>query len=253
MSASRFLFASLLLLIWIVAGGFATQANVFLSGYRDKDPQMKQAYRLTFWVAFITWFLIGVAIIIICVMFFTGAGEAEVAEGEASAEESELSGKNKNSFLTNIFFLVSFILVLITGFLSMFAAVNIKNSANYNSTVSRLRTAYKNCIISASLSLGTVGILIIGYIAYIANKNKKKQLKTKKEKAVLSPPPSRPASPPRSVSRSASPSRPASLPRSVFPSRNSSYGSPYYSASRNSYPSRSTPSTYRSMPQMRSY
>lgn len=181
MSATRFVFAVVLILIWIVTGGYATQANVYLTDYKRDDADLKQAWNLTFAVAFVTWFLIGVAIIIVCIMFFTGAGEAEAAEGEAEAEESELSGNKKNSTLINIFFLVSFILVLVTGFLSMFSAISIRKSPNYSASISKLKTAYNNCIIAASFSLGSVGLLIIGFITQKVIENKRKQAKNPKK------------------------------------------------------------------------
>lgn len=197
MSFARFAFASILILIWVITGGFATQANVFLQDYKGSDNQMKQAYWLTFGVAFITWFLIGLAIVIVCVMFFSGAGEAEVAEGgaeageEAEASEAEASeekegesetGKGqKNSMLINIFFATAFLLVLTTGLLSTFAAAAIAKSPNYKSSISKLKKAYTNCIISAVLSMGSVGFLIIGYIVMKVMKNKKEKKRMESE------------------------------------------------------------------------
>jgi hypothetical protein len=57
-------FAAVLILIWIVAGGFVTQANVFLHSHKGDDKNMKDAYWYSFAAAFITWFLVGLFLLV---------------------------------------------------------------------------------------------------------------------------------------------------------------------------------------------
>ena len=188
----NFLFGAVLILIWIIAGGFITQSNVFLHPYRNDDSDMHRAYWFTFWGAFVTWFLIGLFIILIILsvvgviaLFGTGAGEvgavAEGAEGASlaagEAEESYFSRymstpqgqKNTNtgvSWITIVFLFLALLLVGVTGILAAIAATSMIKSSKYNPSVSRLKTAYINCIIAASLCLGAGGLLIIGIIVY---------------------------------------------------------------------------------------
>ena len=61
----NFAFGAILIIIWIISGGFVTQANVFLGPYKNKDQYLHSAYWYTFWAAFVTWTLIGIFILLI--------------------------------------------------------------------------------------------------------------------------------------------------------------------------------------------
>src|SRR5579862_2094241 len=81
--------AVVLIIIWILAGIFITQANVYLGPFKNIDSFFLTAYNYTFWAAFITWFLVALFILLFILaivgvigLFSTGAGEAEVAAGE---------------------------------------------------------------------------------------------------------------------------------------------------------------------------
>lgn len=200
----NFLFGSILIILWIIAGVFVTQANVYLTSYRNLDLQMHRAYWFTFWAAFVTWFLIGIFILLIilsiigvAVLFGTGVGEAGVAaeggvvagegglaaaegvEGEAAASsrygqakdylkspENQSTISQGVSWFTIGFLIFALILVTITGILSSIAASSMVASSNYDNTVEKLTTAYKDCIIASILCLGAGGLLIIGIITY---------------------------------------------------------------------------------------
>lgn len=206
----NFAFGALLVLIWIVAGGYVTQANVFLGPYKNTDADLHRAYWFTFWAAFVTWFLVGIFILLVILsvigvvsLFGSGAGEAGVAaEGAEGAEgEAELSrstrGKNyakspegqENiktgvSWATIAFLVFALILVGITGVLSALAASSMVKSQNYKPSVEKLKRAYNNCIIAASMCLGAGGLLIIGIITYfIVGLQRKKKLDAEKEYA----------------------------------------------------------------------
>ena len=183
----NFLFAAILIILWIIAGGYVTQANIKLSSFSSRDSNLNTAYWYTFWAAFVTWTLIAIFIILIILsvvgvvaLFGSGAGEAEVAAGAAEAEtESTLARAQRLtsqydqtnvssgiSWFTIIFLIFALILILITGVLSAIAASSIASSSNYNSSVTDLVTAYNDCIIAASISLGAAGLLILGAIIY---------------------------------------------------------------------------------------
>lgn len=191
----NFAFGATLILIWIIAGGFITQANVKLSQYKN-DQSLSRAYWASFWAAFITWTLIGISLILVALsvlgvfaLFGSGAGEAGVAvegtEVEALAKTGAKSKKSKGLIGTGvslgamIFLFCALALVILTGVLAAIAASTIAKSSTYNSSNSTLQKAYKDCIISACMCLGAAGLLIIGVITYILveeNKKKKKQI-----------------------------------------------------------------------------
>lgn len=208
----NFAFGALLVIIWIISGGFVTQANVFLSPYKNTDADIHRAYWFTFWAAFVTWFLVGIFIILVILsvigvvaLFGSGAGEAGVAaegaDGVTVAKGAELSRsararnyakspegqeniKTGVSLATIAFLVLALILVGITGILSALAASSMVKSTNYNPSIEKLKRAYNNCIIAASMCLGAGGLLIIGIITYfIIGLQRQKKLDAEKEYA----------------------------------------------------------------------
>lgn len=209
----NFLFGGLLVLIWIVAGGFITQANVKLGSYKNDDDFLHRAYWLSFWAAFVTWTLIGIFFILVILsvlgvvaLFGSGVGEVAVAaeSGAAAAEtgveiaeleaKKLVGGKAKTGFVTSgvswitIGFLIfALILVVITGILSAITASSIAKSPNYistNSNFKNLNKSYTDSIIAASMCLGAGGLLIIGVITYfVIGIQRKNKIKTQKELA----------------------------------------------------------------------
>lgn len=201
----NFAFGAVLVLIWIISGGFITQANVKLSSYKNKDDELHRAYWASFWASFITWTLVGIFIILVILsvlgifaLFGTGAGEAGVAvegtESVALKSASKAAGKGNEkgkgkgavgtgiSLVTVLFLLFALGLVILTGILSAISASSIAKSPNYSSSNADLNKAYKNCIISASMCLGATGIILIGIITYFVIKEKKKgKVANKKE------------------------------------------------------------------------
>lgn len=203
-------FGILLIIIWIVAGGFVTRASTFLRDKKGKDEKLNRAYTYTFWAAVVTWVLVGLFVLLIILAVFgvlaifgSGAGEAaEAGEAGEAAETAELSrgerAKNaiksprlreevsKHSSLSTILFLL-FALVLVgtTGVLSALAAGDIASSPKYDPSINKLRTAYTDCIVAASLCLGAGGLLIIGIVVYIIIDIRRKGPEKKEEKKLL--------------------------------------------------------------------
>lgn len=168
--------AFVLIVIWIAAGVYSTQANIYLTEYKDDDRDFRDAYDYTFWIAFITWFLVGLVIVLIVLaifgvvgLFATGVGEAGVAaEGVETSEGLEIYQKKPpgTSVLSIVFLAVSLSLVITTGVLSVLAARALRRSAKYDENNGTLTEIYHDTIISASLSIGSAGILFVGVLTY---------------------------------------------------------------------------------------
>jgi len=181
-SVWNFLFASILIILWIISGAYVTQASIFLTDFSDTDDYLHRAYWLTFWAAFTTWGLIAIFIILVILsviglvaLFGSGAGEAEVAASEAeeaysiSNYQNLATSSNINtgiSWFTLGFFVLALILVTITGVLAAISASSINSSPNFYQETVRLVSAYHDCIIGASLCIGSASILLIGIVIY---------------------------------------------------------------------------------------
>lgn len=167
-----FAFSALLIIVWIIAGGFITQTSVLLHPFRDKDPNLHRAYWYSFWAAFVTWTLVAIFLILIVLavvgvvgLFSTGVGE-EATAADYLASEAKSSVFSNISWITVGFLVLALILVFVTGVLSALVATDIKKSPNYKPTDPNMKKAYDNAIIAASLCLGAGALLIIGMIAY---------------------------------------------------------------------------------------
>lgn len=182
----NFVFAVILIVIWIAAGVLITQTNIYTRPYQDKDSEMKKAHTYSYWAAFITWFLIVLfvlllilAIVGVVALFGSGAGEAGAVEAEASEIESIASNssqiKSGFSIATILFLGVSIVLVSITGVLSALSASDLAASPTFDPQNAKLKKAYGNAVISSVLSLGAVGLLVIGTITYMVIREQKKK------------------------------------------------------------------------------
>ena len=168
-----FAFSALLIIIWIIAGGFITQASVYLHATRDKDPDLHNAYWFSFWAAFVTWTLVAIFLILIGLsifgvigLFSTGVGEEGLAAEYATGKSASTSVTSNLSWITIGFLILALILVLVTGVLSALTAKHIRASKNYDPTDPHQHRAYIDAIVAASLCLGAGGLLVIGMIAY---------------------------------------------------------------------------------------
>ena len=171
------LLAVVLIVIWIVAGGYITQANIKIRGFEGNDQFFKKANNYAFWAAFITWFLVTLFILLLILaiagvigLFSTGAGEAEVA-AEEGEEESSLYNKYNTvqggiSWSTIIALFFAVVLVSITGILAALAADQLKQSSKFTESNPDIKTAYDDCVIAAIICLGTGGLLILAVIFY---------------------------------------------------------------------------------------
>lgn len=164
-----FVFSALLIIIWIIAGGFITQTSVLLHPHRDKDSNLHRAYWYSFWAAFVTWTLVAIFLILIVLAVVGVVGLFSTGVGEEATAADYLGGSSVTSnisWLTVAFLVLALILVSVTGVLSALTASNIKASPNYKPTDPKMKKAYDNAIIAASMCLGAGGLLIIGMISY---------------------------------------------------------------------------------------
>jgi len=179
-----------LILIWIIAGGYITQANIKIRGFEGNDQFFRTANNYAFWAAFITWFLVALFILLIILavagvvaLFSSGAGEAGEAEAAVSEEETTYSKFYKQyqkssesstpqssddtiSWSTIIILFFAFVLVGITGILSALAAHQLTQSHLFSDSDPNMVIAYDDCIIAAIICLGTVILIILGVIFY---------------------------------------------------------------------------------------
>jgi hypothetical protein len=164
------LFVLILLIIWVVSGGFITETAIKLSPYTNTDASLNHAYWSAFWTAFITWLLVILIIIaIIGIIALFGSGIGEAAEAGELIESGVYRSRTVNrgiSWFSVVSLIVALIFVGITGVLSAVAANNIRQSPNFNALNNDLQKAYNSAIIAACLCLGSGGLLIIGIIIY---------------------------------------------------------------------------------------
>lgn len=174
----------LLILIWIITGGYITQSNVYLREFQNTDKFFKTAYNYTFWAAFITWFLVALFILLIILavvgvvtLFSTGAGEAEAAATEEESLSSQLYKQYQNyqpakadeegiSWTTIVAIFFALVLVIITGILAAYSAEQIKTSTNFTESNNNMKVAYDDCVIAAIICLSSAGLLILSAIIY---------------------------------------------------------------------------------------
>lgn len=157
-----FLFGLILVIIWIVSAGYLTQASVFLTPYQDKDPELHNAYIFAFSAAFLVWSIVAIFILLLFLSYY---GVISLF-GSDEDESQEQYPRNSESWSTIIFLSLSLILIIITGSLAAAVASSLNNSPNYSPSISKLKIAYDDSLIAAGLSLGTIGILVIGGIVY---------------------------------------------------------------------------------------
>jgi len=195
------IFALFLIVIWIIAGVFITITEINVKPYSGQDPLMGKGYTYAFWAAFVTWFLLALFIVLViggaALLYSSGAGEAEA--GEAALEEFEAQqaeggaggfkglGERKEikggANAVAVILISLFIgLLFITGILAALSAYDIVESPIFDPTNASLNKAYIDAIVAASLSLGIVGLLIIGLITYVVvSKTSKSSKKRSKE------------------------------------------------------------------------
>jgi hypothetical protein len=157
-----FIFGVILIIIWIIAGIYVTQANIYLTSFKDTDESLHQAYWLTFWAAFVTWTLVGIFVVLV-VLSVLGIEEIEVADVTSTYNQYQQPG---TSWASIIFLFIALVLIGTTGVLSALAATAVTESSNFNQKNDKLNSAYQDCIIGAVVCLTSGGLLILGIIAY---------------------------------------------------------------------------------------
>lgn len=168
-----FILGLILIIIWITGGVYVTQANIALTSHKNDNNYLSEAYNLTFWASFITWFLVVLFIILlilsvfgIVALFGSGIGEAGAAESiEArnfiTSDQGQATINRGISWFTVLFLITAIILIITTGTLAAIAASDIAKSGNTN-----IGNSYNECIIAASLCISAAAIILIAFITY---------------------------------------------------------------------------------------
>jgi len=199
MSVTIAIVSIILVVIWIVAGVFITQANVKLHDYKNEDdPYAHPAWTYSFWAAFTTWTLVGIFTILLIAglliggaLFATGIGETEVAvTGVAKAAQDGIrtatgAVKPHISKLAIAALVVGVVLATTTGILSAMTAVDVRKIGTYDSD-SVLKEAHDEAVKAAVICLTSVGLTVVAgvsYIWYVESKKKKYTEEVKEEKA----------------------------------------------------------------------
>lgn len=96
---------------------------------------------------------------------------------ELKEEEQDILNHEGVSWIMTGALMIALGLVITTGILAAIAASNIQSSPYFqqNPDNNDLQTAYKDCIISASMCLAAAGILVIGFLIYWWVREKRKK------------------------------------------------------------------------------
>ena len=175
-----------IVIIWIIAGVFITQANVKLPAKTDDDT-LHSAYKLSFWAAFTTWTLVGIGLILIIlgallgtVLFSFGIGEVDVAEMAAAGAVIDKTKEPHTSSIAIILLFLSATVATITGVMSAITAYYINDylsnggQANGGATVDDLEKARKDAVIASILTISSVAVLVISVIVLLTYQHKQK-------------------------------------------------------------------------------
>jgi hypothetical protein len=165
----------LLLVIWVVSGGYMTQTSILLTNYKNVDNNLSSAYWYAFAVAFITWTLVILAIFGLAGLFFfapeIAVASTEAAEASFTTPQVGMLASQAASTITVLSIIIALILVFVTGILSALTATNIVGSSNYKTSDLNLSKAYNDSIVATALSLVTGILLIIFMVSYFVSKH----------------------------------------------------------------------------------
>ena len=131
------------IVILITSLVYVTRASVAVSG--TTDPDLQEAHTYLAWTSGVLWALIGVAII------------GSIALVVFGPEFLPLIGKT--SVYVFLFLLV--VVVIAIGIMAAIAASHIARSPSV--TKDDIKGAYDDCIIAAVITLGTIGLMLLGY------------------------------------------------------------------------------------------
>ncbi|CAH6419527.1 Hypothetical protein POVR2_LOCUS29 [uncultured virus] len=131
------------IVILIVSLVYITRASVAVSG--TSDPSLEQAYTYLAWTSGVLWSVIAVAII------------ASIALVVFGPEFLPLFGKT----FIYLFLFMTIAVVIAIGVMAAIAASYIAQSPSVSKD--DIKKAYDDCIIAAVITLGSIGLMLIGY------------------------------------------------------------------------------------------
>lgn len=153
------------LILLCVAGGYATSASVEIPKISGTDNDYKQARSYLLAAAVICWLMVFFILVGIGLyLFFFWESLFETL-----------------SWVAMGLMILVIILTIVIGVLSAAAAAKVHSSKTYTGE-GHSKSVWTNCIIAACIALGSAGLLIVTFIAYIAitvSRQKKKKEKQK--------------------------------------------------------------------------
>lgn len=180
--------ALVLIIMWITTGVYIsfthTDAASLSNKFKD-DANLKKASSWSLTAEIITWTLVVLGAILLALAVAVEAFGFEILP----EIEALIPGKAKLLGAALIGTILLLILLLsITGVCGIVASSNVHTSANYDPTDKKFTDGYKNATIAAVLAFVSVGVLVIGFVAYeIAKAGKKKKKAAAKAASAAQP------------------------------------------------------------------
>lgn len=161
----------LFLSLWLYSGYLITASNVSCGSLKKKykgDASIVNAYNWSVSAAVTTWVLFGLALLAFVLLIISlPFGGFEVLMGVGV-----LDGIFLIKWGPIILFLCLGGLLLVTGICSVMASINIHASVNYDPDDSDFKRAYNDAVISACITLGTIGLLASALVLHIVLKKR---------------------------------------------------------------------------------
>jgi hypothetical protein len=154
-----------------IAGGLTAKCAASID---QSSPGNKKAHKFATIATIICWVAFALIIIGILLLFFSGAGEAEVASSEMEVEQSLATGGKKGNLLFTLLDWMCILLIGATGVLMILTAVNLDTHAVGQAN----HTAWAYATGLAAGLFGLLGLyLLIKFIAFMISRRKRQVLK----------------------------------------------------------------------------
>lgn len=167
--------ALLLVSLWIASGVYISFAHTDTSSLSNKykdDTNLATASKWSLIAEFITWTLVVLGAIVVLLLIALAILGSEILPELLAV----VPGKSKVVGILLIVTVVALILLLsVTGMCGVVASINVHTSANYDADDKKFSDGYKNATIAASLAFGSVGLLVIGFVALEISKYTKRK------------------------------------------------------------------------------
>lgn len=138
-----FILVIVLVIVLIISLVYITRASIAVSG--TSDPDLEKAYTYLAWTSGILWTLIAISVI------------GSIALVVFGPEFLPLLGKT----VVYLFLFAVVAAAVTVGIMAAIASAYISYSPSI--TKDNIRAAYDDCVIAAVITLGTIGVIILGF------------------------------------------------------------------------------------------